>query len=162
MQGRVIAKVRLPLGILLPAAPWWTVLSAAFMATGLGLVRARPHDIVQVSCLFGISLGALMALCSPVYAVASPVQISTEGIAAYNAWDRRILDFLRWSSISAVDECRLLGVAYLRIRGSSSTVVWIPRGLVESEHFRAAIREAAPTPNALRHYVDHPPVSPAG
>jgi hypothetical protein len=162
MQGRVIAKIRLPLSILLPAAPWWTVLAAAVMAIGLGSVHARPNDILQISGLFGLSLGALMVMCSPIYAVASPVQISTGGVAAYNAWDRRVLDFLPWSSVSAVEECRLFSVGYLKVRGKDLSVVWIPRGLVDSEHFRAAIREAAPIGNALRTFVDPQQVSPTG
>ena len=158
MHGRLIGKIRLPLSILLPAAPWWTVIAAGLMAAGLGFVRVRPHDIVQIAGLYGLSLGALIVLCSPIYAVASPVQISTDGIASYNAWDRRTLDFMPWSAIFEVDECRILSVRYIRLRGRDQTVLRIPRGLVQSRNFQAAVREAAPIDNALRSYLDRQPL----
>jgi len=161
MQGRVIGTIRLPLSILVPAAPWWAAIATVVMAAGLGLgAHARPRDVVQISGLFGLGLGALMVLCSPIYAIASPVQVSTHGIASYNVWDRRVLDFLPWSSISAVDECRMFSVRYIRLRGNDRTVIWIPRGLAQSQSFLAAVREAAPIDNALRSYLDRQPVGP--
>ena len=125
-MGNVIARVRLPLLILFPAIPWVILGASGFLVLGLCLAGTGWPEAIRISLLFGLWMGALIGVASPIYAVASPVLVTTLGVSAYNAWDRRIQDFIPWTSMKATECARLLGIQYLLVRaGDSLHVLWI-------------------------------------
>ena len=152
--GQTLARVRLPLSVLFPAMPWVALATGGLLAIGLPLVGVPIAEAIRLAAGLGLGMGALVGIGSPVYAVTSPVRVTTLGVAAYNAWDRRILDFVPWATMKEAEETRLFGVRYLRVRDGAGRALWIPYGVLRDPAFTAAVRSASEVDSPLRRYVD--------
>ena len=143
MNGKVLAKIRLPITTFLPIL-WWAIPAVFVPVSIVGAFETGDLDQTLIACSAAAAgvTPVLLAICL-VCALTYHVRVYGDGVSSYDPWGSWKKDFLGWSDMRQISVVSVIGVRYFKIDGENESALWIPARVFEAERFGTEIQRTA-------------------